>query len=93
MASNANSDYIFGVVFGVVVIGALMTNLNIKFLGADISFFQSLSVIGYCMFPITVAILVTITFKNFLPWGFKIFFAGFSFLHASLGTLDNINNY
>ena len=39
LSSNANADYIFGMVFGVIMAGAILITLNVKFLGAEISFF------------------------------------------------------
>lgn len=39
LSSNANADYIFGMVFAVIIAGAILITFNVKFLGADISLF------------------------------------------------------
>ncbi|KAG8447622.1 hypothetical protein GDO86_014941 [Hymenochirus boettgeri] len=48
----------FAEVFVIVWFGAVVITLNSKLLGGTISFFQSLCVIGYCILPLTVAMLV-----------------------------------
>ncbi|XP_049560608.1 protein YIPF6 isoform X5 [Orcinus orca] len=48
----------FAEVFVIVWFGAVTITLNSKLLGGNISFFQSLCVLGYCILPLTVAMLV-----------------------------------
>ncbi|XP_075438051.1 protein YIPF6 [Ascaphus truei] len=48
----------FAEVFVIVWFGAVVITLNSKLLGGTISFFQSLCVLGYCILPLTVAMLV-----------------------------------
>ncbi|KAM4662480.1 protein YIPF6 [Discoglossus pictus] len=48
----------FAEVFVVIWFGAVVITLNSKLLGGTISFFQSLCVLGYCILPLTVAMLV-----------------------------------
>ncbi|XP_021484493.1 protein YIPF6 [Meriones unguiculatus] len=48
----------FAEVFVVVWFGAVTITLNSKLLGGNISFFQSLCVLGYCILPLIVAILI-----------------------------------
>ncbi|KAL6093949.1 hypothetical protein STEG23_002167 [Scotinomys teguina] len=48
----------FAEVFVVVWFGAVIITLNSKLLGGNISFFQSLCVLGYCILPLTVAMLI-----------------------------------
>lgn len=42
-----------------VWLGEALVTLQIKLLGGHISFFQSVSVIGYTLFPITIAALLS----------------------------------
>ncbi|XP_029900008.1 protein YIPF6 [Myripristis murdjan] len=48
----------FAEVFVIVWFGSIVITLNSKLLGGTISFFQSLCVLGYCIMPLTVAMLV-----------------------------------
>ncbi|XP_066496361.1 protein YIPF6 [Tiliqua scincoides] len=48
----------FAEVFVIIWFGAVVITLNSKLLGGTISFFQSLCVLGYCIMPLTVALLV-----------------------------------
>uniref|UniRef100_A0A8D0G1Q7 Protein YIPF n=1 Tax=Sphenodon punctatus TaxID=8508 RepID=A0A8D0G1Q7_SPHPU len=48
----------FAEVFVIIWFGAVVITLNSKLLGGTISFFQSLCVLGYCVLPLTVAMVV-----------------------------------
>merc|ERR1711890_178697 len=48
----------FAEVFVIVWVGAMIVTLNTKLLGGHISFFQSVCVLGYCLLPLAVALLV-----------------------------------
>lgn len=48
----------FAEVFVIVWFGSIIITLNSKLLGGTISFFQSLCVLGYCIMPLTVAMVV-----------------------------------
>lgn len=48
----------FAEVFVIVWVGSVVITLNSKLLGGTISFFQSLCVLGYCIMPLTVALVV-----------------------------------
>lgn len=48
----------FAEVFVIVWIGAMVVTINSKLLGGNISFFQSVCVLGYCLLPTTLALLV-----------------------------------
>jgi protein YIPF6 len=45
---------LFGVVFG----GAIVVTFNTRILGGKISLFQSVSILGYCIFPLFFAMVV-----------------------------------
>jgi hypothetical protein len=68
LSANAPPDQSLGVFTGVVVIvsvGSLIVTLNAKLLGGKVSLFQSLCVLGYCIFPLVVASVVS-TFVHVL---------------------------
>lgn len=48
----------FAEVFVIVWVGSLIVTLNTKMLGGNISFFQSVCVLGYCLLPLALALLV-----------------------------------
>jgi len=48
----------FAEVFVIVWVGAMIVTLNTKLLGGHISFFQSVCVLGYCLLPLAVSLLV-----------------------------------
>ncbi|KAI8881946.1 Yip1-domain-containing protein [Backusella circina FSU 941] len=51
---------IFTGIFVIVWLGAAVVTVNAKLLGGSVSFFQSVCVIGYCLFPLVVVGLVAI---------------------------------
>jgi hypothetical protein len=48
-------------VFALVSVGAIVLTVNVVLLGGTIGFFQSLCLLGYCLFPIDVAAIVCVT--------------------------------
>lgn len=48
-----------------VFIGGVIVTFNIKILGGKISYFQSVSILGYCICPIFIALIV-VQFLKFL---------------------------
>jgi len=65
LSVNAPPEQSLGVFTSVVVIvslGSLIVTLNAKLLGGHVSFFQSLCVLGYCVFPLVAAALVAMFF-------------------------------
>jgi len=58
-ASSEQSDLVFSGVFSIVWIGEAVVTLQIKLLGGNISFMQSVSIIGYTLFPLVVAALLS----------------------------------
>ncbi|KAM3836177.1 protein YIPF6-like [Diretmus argenteus] len=48
----------FAEVFVIIWFGSIVITLNTKLLGGTISFFQSLCVLGYCVMPLTLAMVV-----------------------------------
>ncbi|KAG9001660.1 hypothetical protein FRB90_011572, partial [Tulasnella sp. 427] len=67
LSISAPPDQSLGIFTGVVVIvsvGSLVVTLNAKLLGGRVSFFQSLCVLGYCIFPLVVAALVSTFFHK-----------------------------
>ncbi|DBA03744.1 TPA: hypothetical protein N0F65_004161 [Lagenidium giganteum] len=57
------SAMVFTGVFVVVWAGAAIVTVNAQLLGSTISFFQSVCVLGYCIFPLNIATLVCMVLK------------------------------
>ncbi|KAK3913453.1 Protein YIPF6 [Frankliniella fusca] len=58
--ANSNNDGgpEFAEVFVIVWIGSMVVTMNSKLLGGNISFFQSVCVLGYCLLPTTLALIL-----------------------------------
>ncbi|XP_017775621.1 PREDICTED: protein YIPF6 [Nicrophorus vespilloides] len=48
----------FAEVFVIVWIGSMIVTLNSKLLGGNISFFQSVCALGYCLLPTTISLII-----------------------------------
>mmetsp|Transcript_23378 Transcript_23378/g.37423 ORF Transcript_23378/g.37423 Transcript_23378/m.37423 type:complete len:199 (+) Transcript_23378:580-1176(+) len=55
---DADASLIFSAVFVIVWLGAAVVTVNAALLGGKISFFQSVCVLGYCLFPLNVVSLL-----------------------------------
>jgi len=54
-ASSNNSSLVFAAVFVIVWFGSTAVTINAQLLGGTISFFQSICILGYCVFPLTLS--------------------------------------
>ncbi|KAH8924075.1 Yip1-domain-containing protein [Atractiella rhizophila] len=63
-ASGEQSLSIFTGVFVIVWVGSVVVTINAKLLGGKVSFFQSLCVLGYCVFPLDLAALLSLFVKT-----------------------------
>ncbi|RLN10133.1 hypothetical protein BBJ28_00023515 [Nothophytophthora sp. Chile5] len=62
-APAEQSAMVFTGVFVVIWAGAAVVTINAQLLGSTISFFQSVCVLGYCVFPLNIATLVCMLVK------------------------------
>ena len=69
ISSKKDKEVVFGVIFFIIWIGGVVVTLNAKFLGGEVSLFQSVCVLGYCVFPILVVALVIMILKSYLTGG------------------------
>eukprot|EP00535_Pseudo-nitzschia_heimii_P003530 CAMPEP_0197185692 /NCGR_PEP_ID=MMETSP1423-20130617/12447_1 /TAXON_ID=476441 /ORGANISM="Pseudo-nitzschia heimii, Strain UNC1101" /LENGTH=254 /DNA_ID=CAMNT_0042636825 /DNA_START=158 /DNA_END=922 /DNA_ORIENTATION=- len=67
-APMGQASLVFAAVFCAVWFGSAVVTINAQLLGGTISFFQSVCVLGYCVFPMTLAAVVVDLFK-ILPLG------------------------
>lgn len=57
-AGSPKPASVFSLVFGVCAAGAVVLTANVVLLGGNIGFFQSLCLLGYCLFPLDVGALI-----------------------------------
>ena len=55
---------VFTIVYGILIFGGAVTTLNVNLLGGKIAFFQSMCLLGYCLFPITFGALICIALRH-----------------------------
>ncbi|KAG8631718.1 hypothetical protein KVT40_000858 [Elsinoe batatas] len=58
-AQDEQKSVVFSGVFAIVWIGEAVVTVQIKLLGGNISFFQSVCIIGYTLFPLVIASLLS----------------------------------
>ncbi len=67
-APGDSASLVFAAVFAIVWCGAAAVTLNAQLLGGTISFFQSVCILGYCVFPLTLSaigcLIMRFIFRN-----------------------------
>lgn len=79
------ADKRFMVIVHSLLVGAGMVNFNVRSIGGRISYFQSLSILGYSMFPLLFATIILKTLTIF-----KIKYMGFIIITELAATLWSI---
>mmetsp|Transcript_137656 Transcript_137656/g.243230 ORF Transcript_137656/g.243230 Transcript_137656/m.243230 type:complete len:213 (+) Transcript_137656:92-730(+) len=80
----------FGLVFVIVWVGSGIVTLNALLLRGKISFFQSVCVLGYCIFPLVIAAFVSMLLKVMF---LKVIFVSIGFVWgtgASVGFMSEL---
>lgn len=82
-APGDSASLVFAAVFVIVWVGAAAVTLNAQLLGGTISFFQSVCILGYCVFPLTLSalacLIVSLVYKQvinscFITFSHEFFF-------------------
>ncbi|KAI7752320.1 hypothetical protein M8C21_015066 [Ambrosia artemisiifolia] len=63
-SASIDKSQVFAVAFALLATGAVILTLNVLLLGGRIIFFQSLSLLGYCLFPLDVGALICMLKDN-----------------------------
>ena len=91
--TEETASLVFSIVFCLISVGSVIITINTLLLGGTISFFQSVCVLGYCLFPMNIAALIV------CPWGFPMFVkliivaAGFTWATlSSVGFMSQLVN-
>ncbi|OVA12440.1 Yip1 domain [Macleaya cordata] len=63
-SASVKKSEVFAVAFALLAAGAIILTLNVLLLGGHIIFFQSLSLLGYCLFPLDLGALICMLKDN-----------------------------
>ncbi|CAH1432622.1 unnamed protein product [Lactuca virosa] len=63
-SASVKKSEVFAVAFALLATGAIILTLNVLLLGGHIIFFQSLSLLGYCLFPLDIGALICLMKDN-----------------------------
>ncbi|KAI8017551.1 hypothetical protein LOK49_LG04G00296 [Camellia lanceoleosa] len=63
-SASVKKSQVFAVAFALLAAGAVILTLNVLLLGGHIIFFQSLSLLGYCLFPLDIGALICMLKDN-----------------------------
>lgn len=70
--AHDEASLVFSVIFVIMWVGAAVVTVNGQLLGGRLSFFQSVCLLGYCVFPILLAAGACIGVNTFLPAGLAV---------------------
>lgn len=65
-SASVKKSEVFAVAFALLAAGAVILTLNVLLLGGHIIFFQSLSLLGYCLFPLDIGAVICMLKDNVL---------------------------
>ncbi|KAI8362083.1 putative terbinafine resistance locus protein YIP1 [Mortierella sp. GBAus27b] len=80
---------VFTWIFIIVWMGSAIVTVNAKLLGGRVSFFQSVCVIGYCLFPLVLVSVVSIFLPNIY---IRLPLCGVAFAWASWASLGFLSD-
>jgi hypothetical protein len=63
-APAGQTTVLFTGVFSILTFGGIVATLNVQLLSRTVGFFPSLCALGYCIFPLAIASLISLIF----PW-------------------------
>ena len=89
-APYEQKSLVFASVFVIVCCGATVVTVNALLLGGNISFFQSVCVLGYCIFPLNLASIVCLLGGHILWRVFVVAVCFFWSTSASLGFMGEL---
>ena len=69
--NDENGGIVFILIFAIVWIGGFIISINSQFLGTKLTVYQSICILGYCMFAIVLSSLINL-FLIFIPSVFKL---------------------
>lgn len=73
-APGDSASLVFAAVFVIVWCGAAAVTINAQLLGGTISFFQSVCILGYCVFPLTISSIICLLLSFVYKQVCKVFY-------------------
>lgn len=96
-APSDQSAMVFTGVFVIIWLGAAIVTINAQLLGSPISFFQSVCVLGYCVFPLNIATLACLFLHLFTSSATFVFIrlilVGIGFIWATRGQYGLVDSH
>ncbi|KAJ5070808.1 protein yipf6 [Anaeramoeba ignava] len=89
-APENQSSLVFALIFFIIWIGSGIVTINALLLGGNISFFQTVCVLGYCIFPLNIASIISLIFNNIVV---KFIFAGIGFIWSIISSISFISPF
>eukprot|EP01017_Pseudomicrothorax_dubius_P022415 TRINITY_DN2426_c0_g2_i2.p2 TRINITY_DN2426_c0_g2~~TRINITY_DN2426_c0_g2_i2.p2 ORF type:complete len:125 (-),score=26.90 TRINITY_DN2426_c0_g2_i2:122-496(-) len=80
-------ESIFGTIFVIIWAGAFIVTMNAKLLGGSTSFFQSVCVLGYCVFPLDLAALTLWFLPRDTPFLIRLAIVGLGFAWSTMSSV------
>ena len=91
LSNSSQSALIFAAVFVIVWVGAGIITLNAALLGGQISFLQSVCVLGYCLAPLNLASILCHLWPSNKIFHFVVVMAAFGWsTRASVGFMAQL---
>ncbi|CDW79739.1 yip1 domain-containing protein [Stylonychia lemnae] len=93
LSSATNADdktLLFEIVFIIVWVGAGVISVNGQLLGGKISFFQSVCLLGYCLFPLNIAALINLGIGSSIHILIKLAYVGLAFIWSTYSSVHFI---
>ena len=84
LRTTESASTIITSIFVIMWVGGIVVYLNANFLGSHMSIFQSICLLGYCVFPINVVSLATWLIGKWIPPALKLTLVAVSFIWATL---------
>ena len=97
IATNADDKtLLFEIVFCIVWIGGAVIAVNGQLLGGTISFFQSICLLGYCLFPLNMAAIVNLFIGSYVHIIIKLIYVSVAFVWSTWcksSKITNVSNF
>lgn len=88
--ATEDKTLLFEIVFVIVWLGGAVIAINGQLLGGTITFFQSICLLGYCLFPLTLAATLNLIIGSFVPFWLKLIYVGIAFVWSTFSSIQFI---
>jgi hypothetical protein len=83
LRTQESLEQVFSTVFVLIWVGAVVVTANARLLGTRLSYFSAVCTLGYCVFPINLAVLGNLALGRFMGSPGKLLLVGLGFCWAS----------